>query len=143
MIYLDTSWLVKLYVNEPDSAAARTAVDGQPTLIVSELAYVEFHSVVARRRRDGSLTARAAGRLLADLEDGWPRYVRVPVSRDILTRAAGLLRAHSLRTLDALQLAAAMLVADGSPQTLTFGATDRRLRAAAAAAGLPLLPMPE
>jgi uncharacterized protein len=139
VIYLDTSWLVKLYVDELDSAAVRKIVVASSDVVVSDLAYVEFHSAVARRRRERQLTARTASSLVARFRRDWPRRIRVAVSRDVLLRAANLSGKHPLRTLDALQLASALLLADGAPEVPRFGAADARLVAAAAANGLPTL----
>lgn len=139
MIYLDTSWLVKLYVDEPDSPAIRAIADSDPDVVVSDLAYVEFHSAVARRRRERRITARTASSLLTRFVKDWTQRNRVPVSRDVLHRAAEVLAAHPLRTLDAVQLASALLLAEGSPELPRFGSGDERLVAAAVASGLPTL----
>ncbi len=136
MIYLDTSWLVKLYVDEADSADVRRRVGEDADVVVSDLAYVEFHSAVARRRRDGVLAATEAAAVVARFRREWTDRARVAVSRDVLERAAELLYLHPLRALDALQLASALLVAAGAPEPPRFGAADLRLRAAARAEGL-------
>ncbi|MEO6596424.1 MAG: type II toxin-antitoxin system VapC family toxin [Planctomycetota bacterium] len=136
MIYLDTSWLVKLYVDEPGSAGVRKVVDADSDVVVSDLAYVEFHSAVARRRRERTLAARSAATLVARFRKDWSERVRVAVSLDVLLRAADLLSEHPLRSLDALQLASALLIATGAPEALRFGAADDRLNAAATAEGL-------
>ncbi len=138
MIYLDTSWLVKLYVDEPDSERVRAIVDAQSPRIVGEIAWVEFHSAVERRRREGKLSAREATSLRARLRREWTAYTRVAVSRDVLTRAADLVARRPLRSLDALQIASALLVAKGAPTKPRFGAADARLRDAAEAEGLPI-----
>lgn len=139
MIYLDTSWLVKLYVEESDSATIRALVDAEPLVIVSDMAFVEVHSAVLRRKRERRITARAAASVLAGFKKDWPQRYRVALSSDVLSRAAEVLAAHPLRTLDAVQLASALLVADGAPELPRFGAADARLVAAAAASGLPVL----
>jgi predicted nucleic acid-binding protein len=139
MIWLDSSWLVKLYVEEVDSAQVRAAVDGEDTVLVSEVAFVEFHAAVARRRREGSLSGRTAGPLIRRFRRDWPDRNRATVSPEVVGRAADLLLAHPLRSLDAIQLASALLVAAGAPEPLRFGAADARLLAAARAEGLRTL----
>ncbi len=139
MIFLDSSWLVKLYVDEIDSQAVRSVADSDPDVVVSDLAYVEFHSAMFRRRRERRITSRAASSIVTRFKKDWAQRVRVPVSRDVLLLAADVLAAHALRTLDAVQLASALLLAEGAPELPRFGAADERLIAAAAAAGLPTL----
>jgi len=139
VIYLDTSWLVKLYVNEGDAESVRRIVDADPTVLVSELAFVEFHAAVARRRRERSLSSRQAAAILSRFLREWPDRGRVAVSTGVVAQAAGLVAVHPLRSLEALHLASALLVAKGAPEPLRFGAADRRLLAAAGAEGLATL----
>ncbi len=113
MIYLDTSWLVKLYVDEGDTEAVRRVVDADPTVLVSELAFVEFHAAVARRRRERSHAPRAATTVVSRFRREWTDRGRIAVSHDVVARAAELVTAHPLRSLDALHLASALLVRQG------------------------------
>jgi hypothetical protein len=54
--------------------------------------------------------------------------------------ARRLLHRHTLRAADALQLASALVAADGDPAGLPFVCLDDRLRDAARREGFPLLP---
>jgi uncharacterized protein len=139
VIYLDTSWLVKLYVDEGDAEAVRRVVDTDATVLVGDLSFVEFHAAVARRRRDGSLAPRAGTAVVSRFRREWADRGRVAVSRDVVARAADLVAAHPLRSLDALHLASALLIGTGAPEPLRFGAADERLLAAARAEGLVTL----
>lgn len=135
MIFLDTSLVVKLYVEEPDSADVRERV-GDRKVVVSDLTFTETHAAVRRRQREGALTARQSANILRAFVADWSRLVRVAVSPHVLRVSVNLLERHALRSLDALQLASAISVADGAPFRLSFGAADRRLAEAAAAEGL-------
>ncbi|MBL8723880.1 MAG: type II toxin-antitoxin system VapC family toxin [Planctomycetes bacterium] len=135
MIYLDTSWLVKRLVAEPDARAVRAAIDREDELVASEIAWVEFHSALARRVQEGSLSGRQRSALLQRFQDDWQEVTRVSLTEPVLSRAARLVVSQDLRTLDAIQLASAMLVAEHSPTPLRFGTADRRLLAAALAVG--------
>lgn len=139
MIYLDTSWLVKLYVDEGDSDVVRGLVAGDPAVLLSELSYVEFHSAVARGRRRGSLSATVANPVVERFRRDWATRRRIAVTHEVVARAADLVGTHPLRSLDALHLASALVVAAGAPEPLRFGASDNRLVAAAQAEGLEAL----
>ena len=136
MTYLDTSWLVKLYVDEPDAAAVRSLVAEGGPVLVSELSLVEFHAAVERRRREDLLTSASATGLTSRFRREWKDRYRVPVSRDVIERAKDLVSSHPLRSLDAVHLASALLAARDSPEPVRFGAADRRLVGAAKAEGL-------
>ncbi len=142
MVHLDTSLLVKLYVPEPESADVARWIGEDSLVVVSEIARVEFASAVARLVREGTFS-RARGRtLLGRLQADWERYARVGVDGRVLDEAIALLARHPLRTLDAVQLAGALVIDRRAPSRLQFGTADRRLVAAAAREGLPVLGAP-
>ena len=61
----------------------------------------------------------------------------VEPGEELRESAKRLLRVHDLRTADALQLAAAVYVAEARPSTLEFVSLDDRLLAAARREGFP------
>jgi predicted nucleic acid-binding protein len=141
-VYLDASALAKLYSPEAGSRELNRALAGRRDLLLSDLAITEVVSALARRRREGTLTARTAQlvhrTLLAHLETGiYQRLDLVPAThRDAERLLLGA--AEPLRAGDALHLAAAL--AAGAATVVTF---DRRLGRAAAEAGLQVFPRQE
>jgi predicted nucleic acid-binding protein len=135
-IYLDSSALAKLYVPEPESDTLEAFLRGRRDLMISELAITEVLSAVARRRREGMLTAKQAfeirDAILADAESG--SFHRLDMS-PVVHREAERLLFHidsvPLRTLDALHVAVALL--GSATHVATY---DARMRAAALYAGL-------
>jgi len=67
----------------------------------------------------------------------WPAIAVVEIDQTLCERATELAAEHDLRSVDALHLASALLVDDGA---LALATWDRRLHAAAGAAGLALMP---
>jgi len=100
---------------------------------------VECASTLARLERDGTDSAiiEAALTRLAALREDWNEISPGDSVRVIAER---LLRIHPLRSADALQLAAALVLADGEPRSVTFLSFDDRLRQAARLEGLILFP---
>jgi predicted nucleic acid-binding protein len=122
--YLDSSALVKLVQREPESAALRRFLRrlGAAGLVTSALARVE----VVRAVGDGGPAAIAqARRLLA-------RVDQINIDRDLLDAAAAL-PGVSLRTLDAIHLAAAVSLGSALQSVVTY---DVRMQAVATALGL-------
>ena len=111
MAYIDTSVLVAVYCPEPLSDAAQRAVRGAGTPTISMLTEVEFCSALSLKVRTGGLDARAATRILSllrsHMKDGM--YDLVPIGVAECALAADWIASLSttLRTLDALHLAAA------------------------------------
>lgn len=138
-IYLDSSALAKLYVPEPESDALEALLRGRRDLMISQLAITEVLSAVARRRREGMLTAAHAlairDAILADADSG--SFHRLDLS-PVVHREAERLSLHvesvPLRTFDALHIAMALL--GSATHVATY---DTRMRAAAPYAGLKVL----
>ncbi len=137
-MYLDTSVLVKLYVNEPDSVACDGVARGH-TLVSSELAYGEVLSAFLANERAKRLSteerALAWTRFLEDHESG--KIHLVPLNGVLVQEAADLMEeVHPevpLRTLDAIHLSTFLSVDAGPLFT-----RDRRMLEAARRLNLPL-----
>ena len=127
MIALDSSALVKLVLDEPESAALESWLTSRAPLSVtaSDLVRVELIRAVARAAPAGVPPART---LLAGVD-------LVPITRDLLETAADL-GPPSLRSLDALHLATALSLGSALDAFVVY---DERLAQAAADAGLPVV----
>lgn len=118
-VFLDSSALVKLVQEEPETAALRAFLAGpRRPLLISELAFIEV--------------TRAARRVGADPSATLAECDVVLLRSDDLERAA-VLEPATLRTLDAIHLATALSLAD---DVEVFVAYDDRLLDAAARHGL-------
>ena len=70
ILYLDTSALVKLYVEEPLSQELTVAV--AEAVATSLIAYTESRAAFARARREARLSAQTYRRIVGDFVDDWP-----------------------------------------------------------------------
>ena len=114
MIYLDTSYLVKVYVAEPGSGRILAWLEGQRGLLCSWHGRLEFFCAVHRHVQAGRLAALAARRVFRRLEadEASDVVTWLPVSAALIQSAcravSGLGRGVSLRAADrALHLATA------------------------------------
>lgn len=87
-------------------------------------------------------TVRAVGlaagrRATTAFEDEWPAFAVIEVDQRLAEHAAALALNHVLGSLDAIHLAAALVVPG---EDLALATWDRRLHGAARAEGLELLP---
>ncbi|HET8700189.1 MAG TPA: type II toxin-antitoxin system VapC family toxin [Nitrococcus sp.] len=141
ILYLDTSALAKLIVDEPESDRVEAAFHAADVCFTHPIAYVEAHSAIARRRREpNGLTADAAERARSVLHLLWRRLARTPMDGYVLDQAVALIQRHPLRTYDALHLAAAMWVrCTAGANRVRFACFDGRLRNAAISEGLRLV----
>lgn len=131
MRFWDASAVIPLIADEPsrDRMVGRLEEDSQ--ILAWWGTPVEVASALARREREGRLSADDAANALASLHhlaDAWHEIVPSDVVRRMAER---LLRVHPLRAADSLQLAAAVIAADHDPPTVEFVCLDERLNAAA------------
>ena len=129
IVYLDTSSLVKLYVEEEGSADVAASVKKARAVATSMIAYAEARAAFARRFREGSLTKRAYKSLLLSFEKDWTNYAQVKVSQDLIRLAGDLAEKHALRGFDAIHLSSAMFLMK-SKVPVVFICHDEKLQKA-------------
>ena len=138
MIYWDTSVVLKLYVEEPDSGQwQRMVLQQKGPLRSSALMQAEMAHALKQKELRGEIAFGAAwelfGLLDEDLRTG--RFHLFPIGRDVLDVAARLaMKADRLRTLDGLHLATASIT-----KCRQIATTDKRLAGAALAIGMELV----
>ncbi len=141
--YLDTSAMLKQYVNEIGSDWQRRTLSRDAVIVATQLLIVEVASALNRRVREGTVDhhdyARLSGRFRDDCRDV---YQLVVLDDAIVNMAYALLERHPLRAYDAVHLATAIAVnrwlVDTGEVALTFLCADNRLLAAASAEGLAI-----
>ncbi len=138
--FLDTSVIVKRYVQEPGTAWVRTlAASASGNFIyLARITEVEVTAAIARRRgQPGLSVAQANGALGLFRQDFAQDYRIAEITVPLLRQAALLADTHALRDYDAVQLAAALEVRLQVP-ALILVSGDGDLNKAAAAEGLPV-----
>ncbi len=140
ILYLDTSALVKLFVEEADSDLMRSAVAGTSLISTHLIAHAEACAAFARlgeSKGDRGLFAR----LRRALDNHWAEWEIVAVDERLVRRAGELAARYKLRGYDSVHLAAVEGVYDASRgrTEFRFGVFDSELKRAAKSAGFPLL----
>ncbi|MGH9168346.1 MAG: type II toxin-antitoxin system VapC family toxin [Acidimicrobiia bacterium] len=130
-LYVDSSALVKRYVDEARSDDARRWLFADPQWVTANHTYPEVYRVISFQAPEGSLTEA-----LDAFEDDWNRTLVVGLDDDLCRRAAALAVTTGTRTLDALHLAAAEAAGGRSVPFLTF---DVRQATAARSLGFTVL----
>ncbi len=143
-MYWDTSALVKLYAPEPDSSSFLALAGRAQEIFSASVVSAEVLCALYRKEQAGNLRRGGAQtafeKFRADTRSG--RIVTVPYGSDVVEEVRKLIRLAFeqprpvlIRSLDAIHVASAAVVKEK-----VLVATDSRLRALAALAGLTLLP---
>jgi predicted nucleic acid-binding protein len=131
-VYLDTSSLVKLFVEEAGSEEVRAHVRGA-VIATSVVAYPEARATFARRRREGYFSPSALGAVKRALDAAWPTYAVLDVTSDVAQHAGELAERYRLRGFDSVHLASFdVLSRQRGFDAVQFSSFDAMLNQAAA-----------
>lgn len=133
ILYVDTSALVPLLIDEPWSGRCGELWDSADIVTSARLAYVEAVAALAQGARLGRISAGGAGQVREVLDDLWSAVNVIEIGSELMMSAADLALTHGFRGYDATHCAAALSVNDDQ---LVAATGDRRLLAAWRAEGL-------
>ena len=139
MRFWDTSAILPVLVEEPASGPVARELGFDRLVVVWWGTRLECLSAIARRERVGSLEHGAVATAIGRLDEIAAAWTEVEPTDRIRATAARLLRTHPLRAADSLQLAAAIIAADGAPAALPFVTLDARIALAAEREGFPVI----
>jgi predicted nucleic acid-binding protein len=134
VIYFDTAYIAKCYLNERGSAEVRGLAGGAERVACCALGRLELAATIHRNLREGAISASQSRLILRqfDLDEADRIWTWLPVTPELLAAAAAKYRALRpsiyLRAADALHLVCAM--EHGFNE---FWSSDRHLLAAAPA----------
>ncbi|CAN5282306.1 hypothetical protein BH20ACT16_BH20ACT16_13830 [soil metagenome] len=131
-LYVDSSALLKRYVDEPDSGQADALLASDPSLLTARHTIVEVRRNLARLLDERDATAAKAA-FNADIAG----FAIVELDAVTCEIAADVAELTGARTLDALHLAAVRRVGGAAVAFVTF---DVRQAQAARTLGLTVLP---
>lgn len=139
-IFFDTSALVKRYYDEPGSEVVDSLVESEDTKVVlTAIAVVETVSAFRRKYNRDDIPEKAVDELLAAFfDEALSDFLIVPTEEALLTHSFDLILERDLRTLDSLQLSAALSVS-GEVEEMTFVCADQELVSVAEDRGLNTL----
>jgi len=146
MYYLDSSSLIKIYIDETGSEwmrAVRERAASDETL-TCEISGAEVFAAFHRRFRAGDLTGeelQIACHLFKQDVDGF--FTRLPVTKGIVDSSMTLIQKYPLRGYDAIQLTTALSffneLSQVNGELLNFVSADKILNDAARSEGLTVI----
>lgn len=137
ILYLDTSSLVKLYVQEAHTSLVKKWVEEAEIVATCRIAYPETMSAISRRFRQGDLSEKEYNLLITEFTNEWERFVAVDFDE---LEAGRMVNLYGLRGFDAVHLSAAKLLKINENNiSLTFSSFDEKLNDAASFEGFTIL----
>jgi len=137
ILYLDTSSLVKLYVEESYSGNVKEWVKEAEIVATCRVAYPETMSAMNRRFRTGDLSPKEYELLVKEFSGEWNHLAALDFDE---LEAGSLVKKYGLRGFDAIHLSAAKLLKTSHGNIhLSFSSFDEKLNTAASSEGLSVL----
>jgi len=144
-LFLDSSALVKYFIQEPGSAAVEHLLVSTPAdrVYVAMVTGAEVVAALKRAERTGALTAEDAETAIRHFLEMWQaQFIVIAIDDTIADRAMALARRHGLRGYDAIQLACAADLAQSAAEAgdaVILWSSDSDLLAAAQLEGLAVV----
>jgi uncharacterized protein len=139
-IYLDSSALVKRYIEESSSQKVREWIDKAISIATSQITRAEMSAVLARATRMGIINFADAYKTLESFRTEWPDIVRLSVTELTIHRADSLAWEMGLRGYDAVHLATTLLWQETISEPIYLATYDQQLWQAGKEVGLLVLP---
>ena len=136
ILYLETSNLVKLYVEEPDSEDIKARAAESDVVATSLVSYVEARAALARKFREKGMTKSAYEAIKADLDGDWDSFFVLNLTEALVRAAADLAERRGLRGYDSIHLASALEIKRAVGSEVIFSSSDERLCESARLEGL-------
>jgi predicted nucleic acid-binding protein len=136
ILFSDTSALIKLYIDEPDSQVMADAASEATTIVVCRIAWVEMMSAFARRVREQPSVSDAVSQARRHFVEDWSQLLVTDVTQQIVELAGDYAEAFALRAYDGVQLASIQSLHLQLPGEVKFACYDSRLVKAARVLGI-------
>jgi uncharacterized protein len=140
IVYIDTSALVKRYIQEANSGDVVTLLDQANLTGSILLTRVEMASAFSKAVRMKWLDLQTSEEAWQDFLLHWRSFSRLVVTQPLIDRASRLAWDYGLRAYDATHLAAALLWQEALETPVTLATYDRELWQAGKKAGLSVWP---
>jgi predicted nucleic acid-binding protein len=139
IVYLDTSSLVKLYVEEIDSEKIKNVARDAAVISTAKVAYAEARAAFARKQKEDGFSLSVLRKIVEDLNRDWENYFVVEITDGLIRFAGDIAERYLLRGFDAIHLASAIHLKDRMNSEIYFSSYDARLNQSAEKEGMIIL----
>ncbi len=136
ILYLDTSALVKRYVEEDKSEEVDNLWEETIEIASSTVVFAESMATFRRKFREGVFSEAEYIQTISEFKNEYHRFIIVPISSELNRIIEEILLKYPLRGFDSIHLASALLIQKGSNLNTIFACFDNSLNKAAEQEGL-------
>ena len=138
ILYLDTSALIKRYVQEEGTDTVDSLWSQSLETATSVVAFAETASAFSRKLREGMLTEKEYTWTLRTFKADFESFILISITPSLNATIERLVRQYPLRGFDAIHLSSALMFRDSGNVPVQFACFDRPLNEAAFKEGLAI-----
>ncbi len=139
MIYLDSSALVKMYIEEDGSDKVNALLEESSIAAVSMLAYPETLAAITRRHKAGDIETPVFEEIKKAFKADWKSFTVVEMRKEVFQFVDTVIDRHSLKGAGSIHLSTALWLKETLKEDVVFVASDVELLKAAKAEKLRIL----
>ncbi len=139
IVYIDTSDLVKLYVEEIGSERIKDITHNATVISTSKIAYAEARSAFARKQKEDGFSINMLKKIVEDFNRDWESYFVIEITDGLIRFAGNIAEKHLLRGFDSIHLASAVNLKSKIRSDVYFSSNDAKLNGAAEKEGIIIL----
>jgi len=139
IVYLDTSDLVKLYVEEIGSEEIKGIILEATVVSTSKVAYAEARSAFARKQKEDGFSIARLRKIVEDFNRDWESYFLIEITDGLIKIAGDIAEKHLLRGFYSIHLASAVILKCKIKSEVYFSSNDTKLNQAARKEGIIVL----
>lgn len=140
ILYLDSSSLVKKYVEELGSEPVIKLWRNASAIAISTVGYAEIMAAFHRKKRGEVIPLKKLNPIIGSFKNDWASFIRIEVSSGINPTIDRLVSRYPLRGFDAIHLASALSLHHNLNKQFLFVCHDSRLLQVARSEKLPTYP---
>lgn len=110
LIFVDTSPLVKRYIEEPGSPEVDSLFLEQNDIAIASITPLEMRGALNRKMRENTVSNDTYAKAIGFLEADGSLFTVVPFSSLVIEKAAAIIDSHGARTLGAIQIGSTSVV---------------------------------
>ncbi len=133
MIYLDSSALVKRYIEEEGSDKVNALLEDTSVAAASRLAYPEILAAITRRHRAAEIETGTFERIKKAFKVDWTSLTVIEMHKEVFQFIDEVIAKHALKGADSIHLSTALWLRKVTKEDVVFVASDLELLKAAKA----------
>ena len=139
IVYLDTSSLVKLYVEEIDSEKIKNFAHKAAVVSTSKIAYAEARAAFVKKQKERGFSPKDLKKIVEDINRDWESYFVIEITDGLIRFAGDIAEKYILKSFDSIHLASAIHLKNRTSSDVHFSSFDTRLNQSAEKEGIILL----